>query len=138
MEFKLALKNHIAPIRYTFLGYGNKIGNKLLIRIRVGRSYLNDHSYQIQMAPSPKCAFLSPCESPLHYFLDCTLYTEERRTMIGVFEQYLPKFNTYTKNKKLDIICNGFDKDNIELFKTNVTLQYTVQNFIIKTKRFSK
>ena len=134
LDFKLALKKHLTPVRYKFLGYGNKIGNKLLTRIRVGRSYLNDHSYQIQMTPSPKCACLFSRESPLHYFLDCTLYTEERRTMIGVLEQYLPKFNTYTKNKKLDIICNGFDKDNIELFKTNVTLQYTVQNFIIKTK----
>ena len=47
LEFKLALKNHLAPIRYKFLGYGNKIGNKLLTRIRVGRSYLNDHSYKI-------------------------------------------------------------------------------------------
>ena len=66
------------------------------------------------------------------------MYNEERRTMIGVFEQYLPKFNSYTKNKKLNIIFNGFDRDNTELFKTNVTLQYTVQNFIIKTKRFTK
>ena len=137
-DFKLALKKHLAPLRYKFLGRGQKLGNKLLTRIRVGRSYLNEHSYQIQMAPSPKCACLYSRESPLHYFLDCPMYNEERRTMIGVFEQYLPKFNTYTKNKKLNIIFNGFDRDNTELFKTNVTLQYTVQNFIIKTKRFTK
>ena len=43
--------------------------------------------------------------------------------MFGVFEQYLSKFQTY---KKLDIILNGFDRDNIDLFKTNVTLQYSV------------
>ena len=66
------------------------------------------------------------------------MYNEERRTMIGVFEQYLPKFDTYTKNKKLDILCNGFDKDNSDFFETNVTLQYTVQNYILKTKRFNK
>ena len=58
--------------------------------------------------------------------------------MIGVFEQYLPKFNTSTKNKKLNIIFYRYDRDNTELFKTNVTLPYTVQNFIIITKRFPK
>ena len=34
--------------------------------------------------------------------------------MFCVFEQYLPKFHTYTKNKKLDIILNGFDRDSNE------------------------
>ena len=73
-DFKLPLKKHLAPLRCKFLGRGQKLGNKLLTRIRVGRSYLNEHSYQIQMAPSPKCACLYSCESPLHYFLDCPIF----------------------------------------------------------------
>ena len=57
--------------------------------------------------------------------------------MLGVFEHYIPKFNTFNKQKQLDIILNGYDKDDEELFTTNVSLQYAVQNLIIKTKRFS-
>ena len=90
------------------------------------------------MTPSPQCSCLAARESALHYFLDCTNHAEERRIMFGVFEQYLPKFHTYTKTKKLDIIFNCFDKDNNDTFRTNVTLQYSVQNFILKTKRFTK
>ena len=97
-EFKAALKKHLAPSRFKFLAHGSKLGNKYLTRIRVGRSYLNDHSYQIQMTPSPQCSCLAARESTLHYFLDCINHAEERRTMFGVFEQYLPKFQTYTKN----------------------------------------
>ena len=86
-DFKLALTKHLAPIKYKFLGRGQKLENKNLTKIRVGRWYPNEHSYQIQMAPSPKCACLYSCELPLHYFLDCPMYNEECQTMIGVFEQ---------------------------------------------------
>ena len=79
------------------------VGNKLLTIIRVRRSYLNEHSYQIRMDPSPKCACLYSHKSPLHYFLDCPMYNEERQTVISVFEQYLPKFITYAKTKKPNI-----------------------------------
>ena len=57
--------------------------------------------------------------------------------MLGVFEHYIPKFKTFNKQKQLDIILNGFDKDNDVFFTTNVSLQYAVQKFIIQTKRFS-
>ena len=90
------------------------------------------------MTPSPQCSCSAARESPLHFFLDCEIHSRERRTMFGVFEQYLPKFHTYTKTKKLDIILNGFDRDNNDLYRTNVALQYSVQNFVLKTKRFSK
>ena len=72
-EFKAALKEHLAPSRFKFLAHGSKLGNKYITRIRVGRSYLNDHSYQIQMTPSPQC------ESTLHYFLDCTNHAVVRQ-----------------------------------------------------------
>ena len=57
--------------------------------------------------------------------------------MLGVFEHYISKFNTFKKQKQLEIILNGYDKDNEDFFTTSVSLQYAVQNFIIKTKRFS-
>ena len=32
--------------------------------------------------------------------------------MLGVFEHFIPNFNTFNKQKQLDIILDGFDKDN--------------------------
>ena len=57
--------------------------------------------------------------------------------MLGVFEHYIPKFKTFNKLKQLDVISNGFDKDNDVFFTTNVSLQYAVQKIVIQTKRFS-
>ena len=97
-EFKAVVKKHLVPSRYKFLAHGSKLGNKYLTQIRVGRSYLNDHSFQIQMTPSPQCSCSAACESPLHFFLDCEIHSRERRTMFGVFEQYLPKKNKTKKH----------------------------------------
>ena len=58
--------------------------------------------------------------------------------MMGVFEHFLPSFSTFSKQKKLETILYGYDRDNDDIFKTNVTLQYAVKNFIIKTKRFTQ
>ena len=54
-EFKSELKLHLAPKRYKFLSRGDKVANRLLTRIRVGRSYLNAHSFKYQLSESPMC-----------------------------------------------------------------------------------
>ena len=83
-DFKKQIKLSLQPKRYKFLARGHKIGNKLLTQIRVGRSYLGAHSFAISLADSPSCECNFRSESPTHYFLDCPLYTEERRTMPGI------------------------------------------------------
>ena len=77
-EFKTSLKKHLAPSRYKFLAHGSKLGNKYLTQIRLGRSYLNDHSFQIQMTPSPQCSCNAARESTNHYFLDCKNSSKKR------------------------------------------------------------
>ena len=137
-EFKSELKLHLAPKRYTFLSRGDKVANRLLTRICVGRSYLNAHSFKYQLSESPLCPKCNlHSESTSHFVQIFLAHNEERRTMLVVFEHYIPKFNTFSKQKQLDIILNGYDKGNEEFFNTNISLQYALQNFIIKTKRFS-
>ena len=124
--------------KYKFLSRGSKAGCKLLTQIRVGRSKLNSHSFTVGKSPSPQCPCHFPNESVSHYFQDCFLYNEERRTLFGIFEHYIPKFVTFSKRKKLDIILNGFDKDNPEIYSTNVKLQIATQSYVLKTQRFEQ
>ena len=137
VEFKNALKLNYVPIKYKFLSRGDKIGNKLLTQIRIGRSYLNSHSFAIQMSPSPECSCNFPDESPTHFFIDCFLWTEERRTMLGVFEHFIPTFSSFTKQNKINVLLYGYDRDNETMFNTNVRLQYAAQRFVVNTKRFT-
>ena len=101
---KIELKNICCPKRYKFLSRGTKLGCKLLIQIRVGRSLLNSHSYTVGFYESPACICSSSIESTTHFFNDCVLYNEERRTLFSTFEQYLPQFKNFSKLRKLETI----------------------------------
>ena len=136
-DFKKFINNEFKPPKYKHFQRGNKNSNSLLTRIRVGRSELNQHKFTIGQIDSPQCDCNFREESPSHYFLDCFLYQLERQTMLDLFEHYIPKFKTFTKKKKLDIILRGFEIDNDDFIQLNTTLTISVQNFIIHTKRFS-
>ena len=135
--FKDQLRSHLVPIRYKFLSRGSKLGGKRPIQIRVGRSLLNSHGYTVGKSLSPQCPCHFPQESPSHYFLDCFLYTEERRSLLGTFEHFIPDFIYFSKKKKLETILFGHDKNNGEICSTNASQQIATQTFILKTKRFS-
>ena len=107
-----------------------------MTKIRVGRSDLNQHRFTIGLVDSPQCDCHFREESPSHYFLDCFLYIPERQAMFGLFEHYIPKFQDFTKTRKLDIILKGFEIQNDDFIQLNTSLTLAVQNFILNTKRF--
>ena len=124
------------PPRYKHFSRGNKCSNSLLTKIRVGRSDLNQHRFTVGLVDSPQCDCQFKEESPSHFFLDCFLYMLERQDLFGLFEHYIPKFTTFTKSKKLDIILHGFEIQNNDFIALNTTLTIAVQKFITNTKRF--
>ena len=74
-DFKDELKVILKPVKLRHYAYGNKLGNKLWTRLRLGRSYLNSHGYAIGKVPSPACQCHHKNETVQHYVLDCFLYT---------------------------------------------------------------
>ena len=136
IDFKQYIKTEYKPPRYKHFSRGNKCSNSLLTKIRVGRSDLNQHKFTIGLVDSPQCACHFREESPSHYFLDCFLYTYERQTLFGLIEHYIPKFTSFIKSKKLEIILNGFEIKNDDFVHLNTTLTLAVQKFILNTKRF--
>ena len=136
-EFKIDIKNKIKPAKYKHFSRGTKLGNTLLTRIRVGRSMLNQHRFTFGHADSPECLCHYRSESPEHYFLDCFLYSPERQILYSLIEHYVPYFSRLTKKKKLDLILRGVNIDDAEFLSTNTTVTKAVQNFILKTNRFS-
>ena len=138
IEFKEYTKKELKPTKHKHFSRGNKQSNKLLTRIRVGRSDLNQHKFIIGLSDTPQCSCHYREESPLHYFIDCFLYLPERQTLFDLFEHYIPKFPNLNKKQKLEIILRGIDIENPEYLQTNITLTIGVQKYIFNTKRFSQ
>ena len=124
------------PPRYKHFSKGQKLGNCLLTKIRVGRSDLNQHRFVVGLSESPSCLCHFDNENPEHYFLDCFLYFSERRILFDLIEHYIPNFQRLTKKQKLNIILRGVDIENPEVLSTNITLTKAVQKYIIFSKRF--
>ena len=136
IDFKEELKTLIKPKKYRHFNKGSKIGNANLTRLRVGRSFLNSHSFSIGHSESPLCLCHFPDENPSHFLLSCWLYNEERQTLLWSVNQLVPVFNSSPKRKQLEILLFGHDIDNPDMFSTNIKLQLLVQKFILDTKRF--
>ena len=103
----------------------------------VGRSDLNQHKFTVGLTDSPTCLCYHREESPIHYFLDCFLYSQERLILFNKIEHHIPKFQNYTKQRKLDIILRGYNPNNADFYQLNRTLTVAVQNYLMQTKRFT-
>ena len=133
-DFRDRLKLDLKPEKYRHYSYGSRLGNKLLTRLRLGRSFLNSHAFAIGMSKSQTCLCHHKNETSRHYLLDCFLYTIERQSLIDQVSQLVTNFERLSKNEQVDILLFGFP-DN-EQFQTNIEISKLVQTFIIKTKRF--
>ena len=114
----------------------SKYANSLHTQLRVGQSYLNSHGFKINLREDDLC-LCHRSETVSHFFLDCFLYQEERDELCKKISQYLPRFQTFSKTKKLEIILNGFNLSNTEPDPRNFSIAFAVQSYILKTKRFS-
>jgi hypothetical protein len=138
-EYKLKLKNHHKPQKYRFFSAGSKRGAALMTHLRLGRSFLNDHSFSIGLAESANCDCPNtPRETTCHMLLKCPHYTQERQTLMGKMEQLVFRFNSLSNTKQLQILLYGNHPDNQELYLTNKLIQISVQQFILNSKRFDK
>ena len=136
-DFKLKLKDIFKPFKNKHYAKGSKIGNILLTRIRVDRSDLNLHKYTIGLSDTPACDCHAKQESSLHFVIDCFLYSNERQTLFNLVEQFIPNFNRLNKRQKYEALVFGINTDNPDYNYTNTNITIAVQNYIMKTKRFS-
>ena len=75
VEFKQELKKELKPVKFKHFSKGSKLGNSLLTRLRLERSDLNLHKFNIGLIETPECSCHARNESSLHYLIDCFLYT---------------------------------------------------------------
>ena len=134
--FKSNLKSVFKPKKQKHFSRGSKRGNSLLTQLRVGRSLLNSHGYSINLADSDQCLCSRP-ETVSHFFNHCFLYQEERQLLVSKIEKIIPKFSRLSDKRKTEILLNGINLNSDEPDSRNVPLTFTVQNYILQTRRFN-
>ena len=95
-------------------------------RIRIGCSKLNAHlCLNLHVIQNPSCHCGYEVEDPMHFFLHCPLYNNERNRMNAVI---INKTEVTLEH----ILYGNPDLD----FKDNLTIFDVVHTFILETKRF--
>ena len=136
-DFKVNLKLKYKSRKIKHYSRGiSKHANALHTQLRVGQSHLNSHGFKINLKEDDLCLCYRS-ETTSHFFLECFLYQGERENLFTKISEYLPRFKTFSKSKKLEIILSGFNLLNIEADQRNISVAFAVQNYILKTKRFS-
>ena len=106
-DFKEQLKKELKPVRYKHFSKGNKLGNSLLTRLRLNRSELNLHRFNINLHDTPECVCHPKSEASIYFLMDCFLYSGERQTLFSLVETYIPNFFKQNKTKQLEILLMG-------------------------------
>ena len=134
--FKEQLHKKYKPPKFKFYSQGTKLGNSLVTRLRVDRSYLNSHAFSIGLAPSPQCSCGAKQETTLHMVNFCPLYNSGRRQLFDIVGQLVSPFSKFNQKEKMFTLLYGYKSENKDYDNINTKITLAVQNFLIKTKRF--
>ena len=124
------------PIKIKHYAKGSKYGNSLITKLRVGRSYLNAHSYSIGLSESPACDCGAPQESSQHVLLSCPLYCSERQALIEKVQTIIPGFLKKSLKQQCNILLFGLSPENPDFLLTNTLITLAVQQFLMRIPRF--
>ena len=133
--FKLKLKDKLKPMKFKHYHVGFKYPNSLHTQLRLGRSALNCHLFQIGLSDTKLC-LCGNTETLQHFLLDCELYDHARSLLFQKLEGLLEKkLSQYNKQSLVQIILCGEKPHLPEKYVHNKHIFYAVQTFICRTKR---
>ena len=84
MIFKNLLLKIGRPIQNSIFKIHDPLGIKLLTRLRVGLSHLNEHRFRhnFQDCLNPLCSCSLEVESNIHFFLHCQHFIQSHQTLV--------------------------------------------------------
>ena len=112
------------------------IGLKLLTRLRLDFSHLNEHRFQhnFQDCLNPLRSCSLQIEDTIHYVLHCHHFSQHRIDLINSVKYIFEDFDSLSDNAKKDLLLYGDPRFDIN--KSKFILQATL--FYVKsTERFS-
>ncbi|CAL4152661.1 unnamed protein product, partial [Meganyctiphanes norvegica] len=99
----------------------------IITRLRIGHVELNAYLHNFNMLDNPNCLHCNTPETPKHYLMSCTKFTNER----AIFKQRLINEEVPTFDVKTVMGGGAFPSE-----KQKVIIK-TLAKFINETKRFS-
>ena len=132
--FRNALLKIGRPTAKPIYNIHNPIGLKLLTRLRLGLSHLNEHKFKhnFQDCINPLCTCSLEIESLSYFFLHCHYFTNIRSTLFSELQSVDVNIAKFSDNEIVDLLLYGspkFDTDQ------NHKILSSCISFILKSER---
>ena len=135
--FKNKLLSFIRPVQSSIYNIFDQIGIKLLTRLRLEFSHLNEHRFRhnFENRLNPLCSCSLETEDTLHYLLHCHHFSMYREDLMNSVKSVYNNFESLSDNAKKDVFLYGdpFLYQN----KNKLILEATI-NYIKISERFSE
>ena len=125
-SFKKSLTVNLLSPPPSFLGFGERKLNILHTKLRYQCSPLKYDLYRVNLVDSPNCICGHPCENSFHYFCECPLFNDERRTL-------LQNLNAIDVDFDLEVLLFGNTQLSVEI---NICIFRQVHHYIKSSNRF--
>ena len=114
LTFRNALVKIRRPIPKPVYNVHNPVGLKLLTRLRLGLSHLNQHKFNhnFQDCLNPLCSCSLEAESVSHFFLHCHYYSNIRLTLLNELQSIDINLLNQEDDLVLEVLLFGSTKFN--------------------------
>ena len=87
----------------------NPIGRKLLTRLRLGLSHLNEHrvNHKFQNCTNPKCIYSSENESTTNFLLHCHFYIPIKPTLFNKLKEIVNNLQELSDQTVTELMLYG-------------------------------
>ena len=135
-KFKVTILNFIRPKGNSVFDLHDTNGIKLLTRLRLNFSHLNEHKFRHNFNDmvDPMCTCDLEPETTLHYLLRCSIYSAQRQELLHNVCVLNPSLKNYSNEKLLNILLYGSENFNCNMNKD--ILKATIK-FLKISKRFN-
>ena len=136
-KFKKALLDSARTDGNSLFGIHDPTGVKLLNRLRLNFSHLNEHKFRhgFRDTLNPLCDCNSEVETTSHYLLRCHLFSNHRLKLLDNINQLDDTILTLSDKEITQILLYG--SPNYSFFLNNNILSLTIE-FLKTSKRFEK
>ena len=107
--FQSRLLSFIRPNQSNIYNTFDPTGLKLLTRLRLGLSHLNEHKFchNFQDCLNNLCSFSLEIEDTTHYLLLCQHFSNHSYDLMNSVKSIIPNFESLTDNNRIDILLYG-------------------------------
>ena len=134
-SFKKALLIFIRPKGRSIFNIIDPLGLKLLTRLRVNLSHLNEHKFRHNFLDTinPLCSCNSEIESTNHYLLRCPFYDGIRRELLDNIVEIIGSLSNLSDDALIDLLLYG---NEIYSKETNTVIVKCTIVYLKSSERF--